>query len=139
MEISSLTGANASTSQGAENALRDVDLDDFLKLMITELRNQDPLNPMDNVQILQTVSQIREIGATAKLNETLDAVLLGQNLTNAASLIGKQIRALTSDGDSVSGRVDRVTIAGGDVSLHVGELAVPLNNVSEILPPDEDQ
>ena len=45
--------------------------------MITELQNQDPLNPMDNTQMLEQINQIRQIGATDKLTSTLDSVLLG--------------------------------------------------------------
>ena len=91
------TTQSNSTQGGSNDALRDLDMDEFLKLMITELQNQDPLNPFENNEILQQISQIREIGATGKLTETLDAVLLGQNLTSATSMIGKTIEALSDD------------------------------------------
>ena len=52
--------------------LRDLDLNEFLQLMITELQNQDPLDPMDNSEILQQITQIREISATDSLQETLE-------------------------------------------------------------------
>jgi flagellar basal-body rod modification protein FlgD len=124
----------SSTSQESNNALRGLGLDQFLKLMITELQNQDPLNPLENHQILQQISQIREIEATSQLSTTLDAVLLGQSLSNASGLINKQIKALTDSGEQVSGRVDRVSVADNKVLLHVGEQAVGLNNLSEISP-----
>ena len=119
---------------GANDALRGLDLENFLELMITELQNQDPLNPLENHQILQQISQIREIEATGQLKETLDSVLLGQNVSNASGLLNKQVKALTDAGDEVSGRVDRVSVADNKVSLHVGTHVVGLNNLSEILP-----
>ncbi len=134
MEISPSTGGAVAPVRTSTEALAGLDLDDFLRLMIAEMRNQDPLNPMENTDILQTVSQIREIGATNKLNETLNAVLMGQNLSNATNLIGKQVQALDSTGEIITGVVDRVTIAGGNVELHIGDQSVPLNNIREILP-----
>jgi flagellar basal-body rod modification protein FlgD len=123
------------TSQAKNNdSLRDLDMDEFLKLMITELQNQDPLNPLENAEILQQISQIREIGATARLTETLDAVLLGQNLTSASGMIGKTVEALSDDAKTVKGVVDKVTVTDGEPRLHIGDQAVRLKNVKEIVP-----
>ena len=135
METTATTATTGVTSAQRSNTdvLRDIELDDFLQLMIAELQNQDPLNPLENNEILQQVSQIREIGATNQLNETLAAVLFGQNVTNASSLIGKEITALDSTGDNVEGTVDKVTIAEGNVTVHLGERTVELKNVREII------
>jgi flagellar basal-body rod modification protein FlgD len=123
----------AATGQDRNEALRDLDMDQFLQLMITELQNQDPLNPMENTEILQQISQIREIGATGRLTETLDAVLLGQNLTSATGMIGKTVKALSADAKEVSGLVDRVSVTDGETRLHIGDKAIRLKNVKEVL------
>src|SRR5688500_18739101 len=131
------TTNNSSQSSQTSNpntSLRGLDMDHFLTLMITELQNQDPLNPMDNAQILEQISQIREIGATSELQETLEAVLLGQNLTNASGLINKNISGLTDAGDKVQGVVERVSVAENKVRLTVDGVQIALSNVSEILP-----
>jgi flagellar basal-body rod modification protein FlgD len=91
------------------------------------------MNPMDNQQMLQQISEIRSIGATDKMTSTLDAVLLGQNVSSATNLIGKQVQAMTDAGDKISGTVDKVTIIDGAPRLHVGEETVKLSNVSEIV------
>jgi len=131
-----------SRQQGAQNptghdAFRDLDLDEFLKLLITELRNQDPLDPMDNHEILQQLSQIREVESNARLSETLEAVLLGQNISTAGSMIDRTIMGLNEDGEWVTGRVERVSVADGEPMLYVGEHAVRLTNVSEISTAEE--
>jgi flagellar basal-body rod modification protein FlgD len=130
--VSATTGAGRSPSVG--DPMRGLEIEDFLKLMITELQNQDPLNPMDNHQILQQIGSMREIAATGRLTDTLEAVLLGQTLANATSLIGKQIEGLTDSGDKVSGVVDKVTVADGQPRLHVGNQTIRLKNVRLILP-----
>jgi flagellar basal-body rod modification protein FlgD len=96
-----------------------VDIDDFLKIMITELQNQDPLNPLENDQLIAQISQIRSVGATEKLTSTLDAVLLGQNVSSATNLIGAEIDGLSDDNQKVSGVVERVSVANGQPKLHL--------------------
>lgn len=133
------TFPSPTSSTGNSSDLRDVDLDQFLQLMITELQNQDPLNPLDNSEIVQQIGQIREISATNQLSETLSAVLLGQNMTTASSLLGKQISALTDDLENVEGVVDRVSVTVNDeddtriLRVHVGDQDIQLNNIREII------
>jgi flagellar hook assembly protein FlgD len=114
----SLTG-----NQSAGNAIKDLDVDSFLKLMIAELQNQDPLNPMENDQMLAQIGQMREIAASDSLTETLDSVLLGQNIASATNLIGAEIEAISDDNQRVTGEVKRVAIADGVPKLHLEEAA----------------
>jgi flagellar basal-body rod modification protein FlgD len=94
-------------------SVQDMDLDVFLNLMLTELQNQDPLNPMDNQEMLNTMGQIREISASDKLTSTLDSVLLGQSVATSAGLIGKEVEGLTDEGQRVVGQVQQVSINDG--------------------------
>jgi flagellar basal-body rod modification protein FlgD len=120
--------------------LRNFDMSHFLDLMIAELQNQDPLNPMDNSEMLRQISQIREISATNQLTETLQSVLHGQRLTTAGALIGKEIDALGDDQRNIRGVVDRVSIqrdpndeAKQTLRVHVGGTSVSLENIREIV------
>jgi flagellar basal-body rod modification protein FlgD len=105
--------------QSATGGINDVDIDDFLKIMITELQNQDPLNPLENDELIAQISQIRSVGATEKLTDTLDSVLLGQNISSATNLIGAEIDAISDDNQKVSGVVERVSVANGQPKLHL--------------------
>jgi flagellar basal-body rod modification protein FlgD len=139
--VSGLSNSLTSTpAVGSKTDLRDVDVNDFLTLMITELQNQDPLNPLDNAQMLQQISQIRQIGATNQLTDALDAMFIGQNLTTASAMIGKRVAALSNDGRNVEGIVNRVTIdvdqqddAKRTINVLVGDQKVQLKNVREIV------
>ncbi len=141
--INSSTATNPSA--GSSRGISATNLDDFLRLMIAEMQNQDPLDPMKNSEMLQQLSQIRSIGATDKLTSTLNAVLLGQNLTTASSLIGRDIDALNDNGVNIQGRVDRVTVAPGGqgdnatIRVHVGDDSIPLNNIRQIIPAAEER
>jgi flagellar basal-body rod modification protein FlgD len=138
--IDSLAGTTLPTTAGNKpNDLKDLDINHFLQLMISELTNQDPLNPMDNTQLVQQLGSIREIAATDKLSTALTMLQAEQSLTTASSLIGKQVTALTTNNENISGVVERVTV---DVDaqnsdkrkylVHVGGQQVELKNVREI-------
>jgi len=135
MATESVSGAGrvANSALSTAGSTRDVGEDDFLNLLIAELQNQDPLNPTDNGQILEQISQIRSIETTTKLNETLQSVLLGQNLASASGLIEKQVRGLSDDGQEVSGQVDRVAIEDGVPRLIVGATSLRMSNLREVL------
>jgi flagellar basal-body rod modification protein FlgD len=118
--VSSFPSAGASNSSlSTADAINDLDLGTFLELMIAELQNQDPLNPLDNKDMLAQISQIREVGATDKLTKTLDSVLLGQNIASATNLIGADVTALSDDGEKVEGIVNNVAIDKGAPKLRV--------------------
>src|SRR5882757_8118119 len=108
----SSTGST-STSSSAANGFGSLKLDDFMKMLLAELQNQDPLSPMDASQMLTQIGQITQVGSTQQLTGTLDSVLLGQNVSNATSLIGKTIQGLDDTGKDVTGKVDKVTITDG--------------------------
>lgn len=105
--------------QNGSGGINDVDIDDFLKLMITELQNQDPLNPLENDQLIAQIGQIRQVGASEKLTNTLDSVLLGQNIASATNLIGAEIDAVSDDNEKVTGTVEKVSVANGEPKLHL--------------------
>jgi flagellar basal-body rod modification protein FlgD len=128
----------AQQASNVQDAWNKVGLDDFVMLLVTELQNQDPLEPMNNGEILQQIGQIREIESNRQLTETLESVLLGQSVATASNLLERTIVGLSQQSERVTGRVDRVSIEDGRPKLHVGEHTIDLNNVAEILPQGED-
>lgn len=128
-----IQGQQGQQAPGGKDRFEAMGTESFLKLMIAELQNQDPTSPMSNSELLQQVSQIREIQSNVKMSETLEAVTLSQNLASAANLIGKTVKGLDDSAAEVSGRVDRVSIVDGVPKLYVGQSAVGLKNISEIL------
>jgi flagellar basal-body rod modification protein FlgD len=142
-ETSTNTSTSSSTSGTKGNDFRDVDLNQFLSLLITEMQNQDPLNPTSNSEFLQQVSQIREIGATNQLTESLTALTTGSSLSTASNLIGKEIDAIDTEGNEVNGLVSKVTVEvdannrdNRQILVHVGDQKVDMENIREIREPE---
>lgn len=75
---------------------RDLDKDDFLKLFMTQLENQDPLNPMDDKETLAQLAQFSSLEQLANLNSQMTKVaeaISGQQFQNATNYIGKSVLA----------------------------------------------
>jgi flagellar basal-body rod modification protein FlgD len=125
---------NSSSSSALNSGLGSLNLNDFLNMLLTELQNQDPLDPMDSTTMLTQIGQITQVGATQNLTTTLNSLLLGEGLSNATGLIGKTIQGLADDGTSITGVVDKVTVNNGTPELNVGTETVQLSNVQAILP-----
>ena len=108
--------------------------EDFLKLMIQELANQDPLNPMSNEQLLTQVSNIKNMETLANLDETLANMTFQGQIATAGSLIGKAIKGISTDGQNASGIVAKVTAsnANGVTLITSAGVAIPIDMVTEI-------
>lgn len=137
---SSLTStATESTSDQRGGGLQDLDLDQFLSLIITELQNQDPLSPTDNAALMEQIGQLRTLSANDKLTDTLTSFSVTQELTTASSLIGKKVDGIDDVGDAINGVVERVSVKVDEkdrnnrqVKVHVGGKTVDIKNVREI-------
>lgn len=102
MQVNSTTAVTTGTL-GTQGASREaLGKDDFLKLLITQMQNQDPLSPMDNSQFLAQMAQFSSLEQMQNLNASFDeSMLLTQSLNNssAAGFIGRHVRAA---GDGVT-------------------------------------
>jgi flagellar basal-body rod modification protein FlgD len=124
--------SSSSSSTNNTDLYKTLDPNDFLKMLLTELQNQDPLNPMDDTEILQQVSQIKAIESNQKLTDTLTSMSLWQNVSAANSLLQKTVTGLTDAGASISGKVDSVSISDAGVKVNVGDQSVSLKNITKI-------
>jgi flagellar basal-body rod modification protein FlgD len=109
------TALNASTVAGAGDS---ANADRFLKLLVTQMQNQDPLNPMDNSQMTSQIAQINTVSGIDKLNTTvsgLNSQFLQLQALSGAALVGRDItlqgNSLNVAGGSGSGSFDLVGTA----------------------------
>lgn len=93
--------------------------EDFIKMMITQLQNQDPLEPAKNQELLAQMSQIGQLQSTTALQDSLKSLVLQNNLGAAGNLIGKMVEGLEPDGAEISGLVTSVRVEGDEISLEL--------------------
>ncbi len=124
--------AAGSSSSSSSNSLNNVDISQFLQLMITQLENQDPLNPTSNSDLMQQIGEIQQLSSNNKLSTTLNNLATGQNISNATGLMGKHITGLDDSGNSVDGTVSQVSVVDNATKLYVGNQIVSLNNIQSV-------
>lgn len=81
---------------------------DFLKLLMAQLRNQDPTKPMDDSQMIAQMAQFSALEATQSLQQTIQQSNNVQTIFQAGALIGKYVQANQSDGTDLTGAVTGV-------------------------------
>jgi flagellar basal-body rod modification protein FlgD len=109
----SSTAATASqTATASANAAPTVDYNPFLRLLIAQIRNQDPTKPMDSTQYMAQLASFSSVEQAVQTNAKLDALMTNSMLSQADAVIG---RTLTSADGAVSGRVASVTLTKSGV------------------------
>lgn len=119
MNALSLTSRAAPSSEVSKTA--------FLELMVKQLQNQDPMAPTDSDQFMTQMAQFSSLEQQINLNDKFESFLGFQALTQASSMIGKDVQAIYFNDDSTSkiveGRVDEVILLNGNpiLKLSTGE------------------
>jgi flagellar basal-body rod modification protein FlgD len=121
--IGSTSGVNLQASS--------LGLEDFLKILLTQLTFQDPLKPMDNQQFMAQMAQFTSLEQTQQLNSKLDSLLSTQASLNSVGLIGRTVEVNTESGP-VTGTVSRLTLSGDApvITVTVGTSGNVLSDVS---------
>jgi len=118
----------------AASSLNSTDIrSDYMLLLVTQLQNQNPLEPMDNSQMATQLAQLSQLEQMENMSTTFQKVLLSQQRQQATDLIGKEVSFFPSGSDTAqTGRVDSVTVADGQVTLKVGSFDVEISQIQEI-------
>lgn len=103
------TAASSSSGSTASKAAAkaSLDYDSFLKLLIAQMKNQDPTNPMDATEQISQLATFSQVEQTIQTNNNLETLITGNALTNASSYIGKTI---TSADEKTTGVVASVRV-----------------------------
>lgn len=109
---------------------------DFLKLMLAELTNQDPLKPTDNEALLRQISSIRDIEQSTTMTDSIRQLTGQQQIGASSSLIGQYVTGLPGeDGSVTSGLVVGVRFSGGKPMLLLSNGAeIPMEQVAAVEP-----
>ncbi len=104
------TNSTNSTSSTTKTSSNTVDYNTFLQLLIAEMKNQDPTNPMDTSQYMSQFAQLSSVEQAMQTNTKLDSLLSSQSLSQADGLIGKTVSFTDSTGATFTGKVASISI-----------------------------
>lgn len=106
---------------------------DYMKLLTTQLSNQNPMEPMDNSDMTAQLAQFSQLAQLESMNTSFADVLESIQAQHATSLIGKDVSFIgeTSEGsvDLITGKVDQVVNNGGKILLGVGNYSLKLDDI----------
>ena len=135
---------NTTPATGASTALKsagqtsaDAQQDRFLKLLVAQLNNQDPMNPMDNAQMTSQMAQINTVSGIQQLNETMKSMatqFTSMQIMQGASMIGHgamvQSNTLSVDAGKARGAID----LEGDASSVNVQILTPGGQLLDTIP-----
>ncbi|MBN9070473.1 MAG: flagellar hook assembly protein FlgD [Rhizobiales bacterium] len=93
------------SSASAATSKTSVDYDSFLKLLIAQMKNQDPTSPMESTEYVAQIASFSQVEQSVQMNKKLDEMMQQSSLSQAAGLIG---RTVTSADGKTAGIVKQV-------------------------------
>jgi flagellar basal-body rod modification protein FlgD len=105
--LSAVSTTQLAASSSAAASKNMVDYTMFLKLLVTEMRNQDPTKPMDSTEYVAQLANFSNVEQSVQTNKKLEQILQGTTISQAGSLIG---HTLTSADGAVSGLISQIRI-----------------------------
>ena len=124
------TGA-AGTTRGAAGP--SLGKDDFLKLLVGQLKNQDPMNPTSDTDFIGQMAQFSQLEQTTNMATANSELAAQQTGARAIALLGRNVTYPNASGVSTTGVVEKVEWSGGKPTLTVGGIAaIDPNSVTAV-------
>ena len=114
--VTSSTSTPSSSAAAAKAASNLVDYNSFLKLLVAQMKNQDPMNPTDSTQYLSQLASFSSVEQAVQTNAKLDQLLQTNSLNQADALIG---HTLSNADRSVTGKVVSVTYSSDGLTAQL--------------------
>ncbi|MDA8345041.1 MAG: hypothetical protein M0Z66_06115 [Thermaerobacter sp.] len=126
--INPLGTSTQSTTQGS--SLGGLTQNNFLQLLVAQMQNQDPLNPMSSDQFLQEMASFTEVVDLGQLQQLTQSLVNNEVASQGLQLLGRTVTAVDpSSGQSVSGTVSALTMQNGQPMLTIGSAQLPVSSV----------
>jgi flagellar basal-body rod modification protein FlgD len=134
MAVNSVSGSRSQPAMVDANStgFNGLTSNDFMKLLIAQLQNQDPSEPVGNAELLQQLSAMRNLQSNIELSTTLKGLANNQQVSAGATFLGKLVTGLNADRIEVTGVADRVFLQNGNLVLGLGNQQVKVSDVTGV-------
>lgn len=125
---------NAFTANNAPEKLDRVPMktlgqDEFLKLLVTQMQNQDPMKPMSDTEFIAQMAQFSNLEQTKEMSGDIASLRQSNAFTQATGLMGKHVQLRVGDHEFTNGIVTDLEVKDGEVDLIVNGKAHSLGSV----------
>lgn len=107
--------------------------DQFMELLVTQLRNQDPLEPVNQQDFLGQLAQFSSLEGIERLNLNFAESLKFQQLSQGGALVGSHVEYTNSQGELRTGRVESARILNGELRFQIGDDTVGLGDLTGVV------
>jgi len=107
-----------SVASSATSSNSQINLQDFLRILTSQLTNQDPMKPMDNTEFMAQLAQFTSLEQTRQVNDKLASLLSVQSTTQSVGLIGRTVDVALASGTD-SGQVVSLDLTGSQPQMSV--------------------
>ncbi len=106
--------------------------DEFLGLLVTQMRNQDPLKPVSDTEFIAQMAQFSNLEQTKVMSSDIAQLRQSSTFTQAAALMGKQVHLLSGENTFTKGIVTDLAVRDGEVRLIVNGKTYELGQVVSV-------
>ena len=111
----------------------ELDRDAFFKLLVTQLRNQDPMNPMEDREFVSQMAQFSSLSYMQSMSREMHNFIRSSESSLAFNLLGNHVEAVDFvTQESISGEVSSVFFEGGKTFLRINDKTVSINDVNAV-------
>lgn len=121
--VTASASSAAGGSQPVTEATGGLGKDDFLKLLVAQLRNQDPLNPVEDQTFLSQMAAFSTLEQVTNMGASTDQLNATTTINQSLALIGHEVTYTKSDGTTAEGTVEKVAFGEAGASLTIGGVA----------------
>lgn len=107
--------------------------DQFMQLLVTQLRNQDPLEPVNQQDFLGQLAQFSSLQGIEQLNMSFAESLKFQQLSQGGALVGSRVEYTNNQGEPRTGLIDSARVLNGELRFQIGDDTVGLSDISGVL------
>ncbi|KPJ86596.1 MAG: hypothetical protein AMS17_11750 [Spirochaetes bacterium DG_61] len=107
--------------------------EDFLKLLIVQLENQDPTSPLEDKEFISQMAQFSSLEQMTEMNRTLSNLIMNYKLGLASSLLGKEVEVLDRvSGQTISGTVSEITFGEEGPRISFNGISYSVDDVTKV-------
>jgi flagellar basal-body rod modification protein FlgD len=133
MDITMVEGTQQTAAEPQTTGGGFLGKDEFMLLLTTQMRHQDPLEPMDSTAMIAQLAQFSALEQMQNLNESFMQGRQEDGLIQTLLLEGQTLNITLDSGDQVFGEVERVSwIKNEGLTLHVGDYQIPLRQIASM-------
>ncbi|MBS0188819.1 MAG: hypothetical protein JSS51_12175 [Planctomycetes bacterium] len=136
MPTTSSIQSNTPTGSSKASGFSALTSEQFTKVILTELANQDPMSPSDTNALLQQLSSIRNIQSSMDLSEKLGTLVSDNQFASASNMIGRVVGGVSTDNTRTAGKVTSISKTNDGVFLNLSSgKSVAIKNMDGIIDP----